>query len=93
MGASGRSTNGGASGVFGGDGSQYVIKLPVDIGSAVSVARVIGAGGASSALKGATNHGTPTSFGAFLTAASIAALLEDPHQLALLVGAAITLRL
>lgn len=58
-----------ASTCQGGDGGQYVIDMPVDIGAATSVAVTIGAGGAALPASGNTtgNAGSPTSFGAFVT--------------------------
>lgn len=66
-GSSGRASNSRVATIFGGDGGQYVIQVPVDIGSSTSVSVTIGVGGASSAINAAPNHGSPTSFGTLLT--------------------------
>ena len=51
----------------GGNGGQWRIRVPVDIGSATSVACTVGAGGAIPGANNRQNPGEATSFGAFLT--------------------------
>ncbi|MGP9823750.1 hypothetical protein ACT048_04645 [Ectopseudomonas khazarica] len=65
-GASGRGTTNSANSAIGGNGGQYRIRIPVDIGAASSVLCTIGEGGAD-AGPGVQNPGGVTSFGAFLS--------------------------
>lgn len=63
---------GGSSGVSqtgqAGMGGQYLIRFPVDIGSATSIACVIGQGGAqATSTTGAHNPGGVTSFGSLMS--------------------------
>lgn len=63
---------GGSSGVAqtgqAGIGGQYLIRFPVDIGTATSIACVIGLGGAqTTATTGAHNPGGTTSFGSLIS--------------------------
>lgn len=63
----GQSGNSGAgTSSRGGNGGEYKIQVPVDIGDLVSVLCTIGEGGAATNTV-AQNNGNPTSFGAFLT--------------------------
>lgn len=65
-------TGGGCSGGYaiaygGGWSGQFVIRVPVDIGSLASVACTVGAGGAAPSSAAAPNAGAPSSFGAFIS--------------------------
>ena len=51
----------------GGNGGQWHINVPVDIGTATSVACTVGAGGGIPGANDTQNPGGATSFGAFLT--------------------------
>lgn len=65
-GASGRGITSTAGSARGGNGGQYRIRIPVDIGDALSVACTIGEGGAQVGSN-AQSSGGVTSFGAFLS--------------------------
>ena len=65
-GASGRGVSSSANSARGGNGGQYQIQIPVDIGGALSVACTIGEGG-SQVGSNAQNAGAVTSFGTFLS--------------------------
>lgn len=65
-GASGRGISDSANNARGGNGGQYRIRVPVDIGDALSVTCTIGGGG-TQVGSNAQSSGGVTSFGAFLS--------------------------